>query len=305
MNDVYYLDGGAGRVLCSIPAFEKLFLKNQTFKILTDYRKEFFTRNPILEKLTYSVGKPGVFEKIVKDNNLIKLEPYHIKEYYNQQCSLATAFNIEINNDTSVLPPPKIYFSTEEIQTYKKYIEDIKKEYKKDKVLVFQPFGMEAKLFDDGIFDNTNRSFLMQNIVDLVQLLRKDFLILWMGMLRLNISQQFDPILYYEMTTSLRDWAGYILHADHFLGCDSGGQHLAKAVGQTGTIVMAGTYPINTTWPNDERWHVFDLGEHGRKYDPIRITYNEEVTENNKGLMGMNDKKIDEVVESIKQLANK
>ena len=42
MKNIYYLEGGAGRVLCSIPAFEKLFLENQNFDILTSYRKEFF-----------------------------------------------------------------------------------------------------------------------------------------------------------------------------------------------------------------------------------------------------------------------
>jgi len=304
MKNIYYLEGGAGRVLCSIPAFEKLFLENQNFDILTSYRKEFFIGNPLLEKLSHSIDRPGLFNRIIRDNNLIKLEPYHIKEYYNQQCSLATAFNIEINNDPSVLPPPKIYFTPAESQKYKTYIEGLKKEHKKNKVLVFQPFGMEAKFFDDGIFDSSNRSFIMENIVDLIQMLRKDYLILWMGGLRLNISNQFDTILYFDNDINLRDWAGYIMNADHFLGMDSIGQHLAKAVGQTATVVIAGTYPINVTWPNTENFHVLDLGKDTRQYDPIRITYDDKVMENNNGLMRMSDKLLDQVVESVNHLGN-
>ena len=70
MNDVYYLDGGAGRVLCSIPAFEKLFLKNQNVKRdkISIFFLLFLRKAPINNiKKTQTIGrirKAKIFESI-------------------------------------------------------------------------------------------------------------------------------------------------------------------------------------------------------------------------------------------------
>ena len=142
----------------------------------------------------------------------------------------------------------------------------------------------------------------MRNILDLIQLLRKDYLILWMGNLRLNISNHENPIVYVD-GMSLRDWAGYIKYADYFLGCDSGGQHLAKAVGQKATVVIGATYPVNISYPNDDNFILIDLGQERRVYEPIRITFDKEKSEVNKGLMFMDNNTVDVVVESIHSVA--
>ena len=41
--------------------------------------------------------------------------------------------------------------------------------------------------------------------------------------------------------------------ADHFIGCDSLGQHMAKALGTTCTSVIGSTYPINISHSNSPR----------------------------------------------------
>lgn len=300
-SPIFYLDGGAGRVLCSIPALEYYAMSNYDFHIITGYKREFFNHNTILEKYTHHFDDPGLFDNIIKGGEIIKLEPYFRTEYYNQECSLTQAFDLEINGDYCIgNKAPSIYFSSVENIDFEKNIQIIKENNNaKDKpVLVFQPFGQAAQVFDDGIFDYTNRSFDMKNILDLVQLLRKDYLIIWMGQLRLNISNHDNPIQYVD-GMSLREWAGYIKYADYFLGCDSVGQHLAKAVKTKATVVIGSTYPINISYPNDDNFTIFDLGYERRVYEPIRITFDKEKSEVNKGIMKMDDKIVDLVVESI------
>jgi len=119
-----------------------------------------------------------------------------------------------------------------------------------------------------------------------------------MGDKRLNISNHENPIVYCN-EMSLRAWAGYIKYADHFLGCDSVGQHIAKAVGQKSTIVIGSTYPINISYPNDDMVTIFDIGESRRVYEPIRITMDQKRADKNQGIMLMGDHTIDNLITSI------
>ena len=107
-----------------------------------------------------------------------------------------------------------------------------------------------------------------------------------------------NPIVYCNDMT-LREWAGYIKYADHFLGCDSVGQHMAKAVGQKSTVVIGSTYPINISYPDDDMVTIFDVGEERRVYEPIRITMDQKRSEKNQGIMLMRDQTIDNLIESI------
>ena len=300
-------DGGAGRIFCSIPALEHYALTHHNFHIITygDIKSGFFAGNTILEKYTHNMDDEDLFTNIVKYGEVIKLEPYYRSEYFNQECSLIQAFDLEINGKHSIgNKTPKIYFNPSENTKSKKFIEALKHEYKKDKVLVLQPFGQSAQVFPDGIFDECNRSFAIENVTTIASRLRKDYIILFMGPLRLNISNVINDvnindnsIIYLDAT--LRDWAGYIKFADHFLGCDSVGQHLAKSVNQKATVVIGGTFPINNSYPNDDKFTVFDIGKERRVYDPIRITIDKKSSEANKGIMKMDDATIDKIIDNI------
>ena len=296
---IFYLDGGAGRVLCAIPALESYALTHYNFHIITSLKFEFFMENPVLEKYTHHLDEENLFDNVIKTGEVVKIEPYFRSEYYNQECSLIQAFDLEMNGELTTTKNPVLYFSAEEDEINKKRIEDLKYEYKKKRVLVFQPFGASAGLFDDGIFDYTNRSFVMENVVDVVQLLRQEFLILWMGNLRLNISNHSNPLVYLN-DLSLRQWAGTIKYADKFLGCDSVGQHLAKAVNQKSVVVIGSTYPKNISYPNDTSFTIFDVGKGRRVYEPIRITNDKERSETNQGVMLMNNTTIDSLTNEVR-----
>ena len=298
-------DGGAGRILCAIPALEHYALTHDNFHIITNHKSNFFVGNTILEKHTHNMDDEDLFTNIIKDGEVIKPEPYYRSEYFNQECSIAQAFDLEINGKHSIgNKTPKIYFNPSENTKSKNFIEALKHEYKKDKVLITQPYGQSAQVFPDGIFDECNRSFAMEDVITITSRLKKDYIILFMGHLRLNISNVINgvkindnSIIYLDAT--LRDWAGYIKFADHFLGCDSVGQHLAKSVNLNATVVIGGTFPINISYPNDDKFTVFDIGKERRVFDPIRIAFDKKSSEENKGIMKMDDETIDKIIDNI------
>ena len=309
-NKIFMLtDGGAGRVLCSIPALEYYAMSHNNFHIITycNAKSDFFVGNKLLENRTHIMEEQDLFNNIVKDSEVIKLEPYYVSDYFNQKCSLAQAFDLEINGKHSIgNKTPKIYLDSSEDDKYKNFIEALKQEYKKDKVLIIQPYGQSAEIFPDGVFDEYNRSFLMEDVITLVSRLRKDYIILFMGHLRLNVSNVINDIkindnslIYLDVT--LREWAGYIKFADHFLGCDSVGQHLAKSVQKKATVITGGTFPINISYPDDDDFTIFDLGKDRRIYDPIRITIDKKTSETNRGIMKMDDKIIDKIIENVER----
>jgi ADP-heptose:LPS heptosyltransferase len=56
--------------------------------------------------------------------------------------------------------------------------------------------------------------------------------------------------------------------ADYFIGCDSVGQHMARAFNKPGTVIFGSTFPINTSYPD-----FFQIIEKPgqKKYSPIRV----------------------------------
>ena len=309
-NKIFLIsDGGSGRILCSIPALEHYAMSHDNFHIIThsDAKSNFFVGNTILEKHTHDLEEEYLFTNIVKYGEVIKPEPYYVSEYFKQECSLAQAFDLVINGKHTIgNKTPKIYLDSSEDEKSKNFIEALKHEYKKDKVLIIQPYGQSAEIFPYGVFDEYNRSFLMEDVITLVSRLRKDYIILFMGHLRLNVSNVINDIkindnslIYLDVT--LREWAGYIKFADHFLGCDSVGQHLAKSVQKKATVITGGTFPKNISYPDDDDFTIFDLGKDRRIYDPIRITIDKKTSETNRGIMKMDDKIIDKIIENVER----
>ena len=97
----------------------------------------------------------------------------------------------------------------------------------------------------------------------------------------------------------LRAWSGIINAADYFLGCDSAGQHIVHALDKKATVVIGSTFSINVSYPDDKNFDILDMGETKRVYSPIRITADEFSDRNNDGIMTMNDKIEDVIIESV------
>ena len=90
-NTAIFINGGAGRVLASIPALEKFAEENpdDNFIIVCEGGTDFYKGHPVLHAKAYDHWHKNLFQDKLKDMNLITPEPYRAWEYYNQQCSIA------------------------------------------------------------------------------------------------------------------------------------------------------------------------------------------------------------------------
>ena len=104
----------------------------------------------------------------------------------------------------------------------------------------------------------------------------------------------------------MRLWAGIIHAADHFLGCDSMGQHIAMALDTTTTMVCGSTFPVNISYPDNKNMDIVDVGkDNGRLYSPIRVCIDEVVDRANDESMEMTEAHKKAVIDSVKKRMGK
>lgn len=310
-SKVFFINGGAGRVICSIPAFEKYAETHDDFIIVCEGGTDFYKGHPTLHSKVYDSWHKGLFEKEIKHRECISPEPYRVWEYYNQKCNLSQAFDIIINNLDSPreLSDPSLYLNKMELLAGFNAVEEIKAGTGKDKVLVVQPFGRSVEqVGNDFIADVTSRSFSLNNIVDIINELKRDYAIIIMSEIQFPLEKNEDKSKHKvarPQITDMRLWAGIINASDHFLGCDSMGQHIVKSLGKTATVVTGSTYPENISYPNSKDFDIIDIGIDKRKYSPIRISIDDEIDRYNDEAMEMSKDQIQQVITSVKKRMGK
>ena len=302
-SKVFFINGGAGRVVCSIPAFENYIKESgdTDFAIVAESGYEIYTGHEQLHDKVYSPFHKNLFRDVIKNRDIIQPEPYRINEYYNQECSLAQAFDMEINHLDSPreLQTPSIPLFRDEIANAIQMIEEIKEKSNKEKAIVFQPFGRGIRQVKDDLIDDSYRSLELENVKKIVEYLRKKFAIILMTEIQFPISHDEKNPVALPSIPNIRTWASVIKMADYFLGCDSMGQHLAKAMGTKSTVVIGSTFPINVSYPNDDLIDIVDIGLNRRTYVPLRITDGTEESRKNENIMFMNKENIKQVYDSI------
>jgi len=310
-STAFFINGGAGRTLASIPAFENYYQDNpeDNFIIVCESGTDFFKGHPILHNKAYDVWHKGLFENFINDRICVSPEPYRVWEYYNQKCNIAQAFDIEINQKgLRDLHTPKIYFNKQEITSAASVIDEVKEVTGFDKVLVVQPFGRSVETVGkDYIIDPTSRSFQLDNIIDIINQLRKEYAVIIMSETPITFEKDIEqkyPVAKPQIP-DIRIWAAILEIADHFLGCDSLGQHIVKSLGKTATVVLGSTYPINISYPNDKNFDIIDVGQNKRKYSPIRISIDEEIDRFNDESMELSKKQIEDILTSVRKRLGK
>ena len=308
-SKAFFINGGAGRVLCSIPALEYYHDNSgdEDFLIVCEGGMELYRGHPVLQNHVYEVWHKGLFEEHLRDKDIVSLEPYRINEYFNQECSLAQAFDIEINGKgIRDLPSPTLKLNKAETVTGFQTIQEIKAGLNKDKAVIIQPFGRSVSPMGDFLIDPTSRSFEVQNILNIIDSLREDYAVVVMSELPFPITENPKAPVAVPKEPNLRLWASMIASSDYFLGCDSLGQHLAKATGKSATVVVGSTVPINISYVNDKTFDIIDVGERkNRKYSPIRLTMDDELDRTNDGVMMLTPEEEQEIVKSVKKGAGK
>lgn len=307
-SKAYFINGGAGRVICSIPAFEKLAETDKDFIIVCEGGMDFYKGHPVLHNRCYDNWHKGLFEQFLKDRDIITPEPYRVWEYYNQKCSLAQAFDIVINNQgIRDLPDPTIVLNKGEIANGYNIVQEIKSKTGFDKVVVIQPFGRGIQNMGDMVIDSSSRSMHLNNTVDIINELKKEYAVVLMSEFPIAVEENDTgkyPVAMPQIP-DLRTWAAIIEVSDHFIGVDSVGQHIAKSLGKTATVICGATFPINISYPGHKDFDIIDLGKDDRVYDPIRLTMEDEINRANDEVMEMDKFQIQEVLQSVRKRLGK
>ncbi len=309
-SKAFFINGGAGRVISSIPAFEKYAENNDDFIIVCEGGTDFFKGHPVLDGKVYDHWHKNLFQEHIKQRDCVSPEPYRVWHYYNQKCTLAQAYDMEINGleEPRELPKPSITLNKMEVIQGFNVVEEVKSVTKKDKVVVIQPFGRSVEQVGEFIADSTSRSFSLNNIVEIINDLKKDYAVIVMSEIHFPVEENEDktkhPIARPQIS-DMRVWTGVIDVADHFLGCDSMGQHIARALDKTATVVVGSTYPENISYPGHKDFDIIDVGNGRREYAPIRITMDERVDRFNDESMELSKEQIKEVIASCRKRLGK
>ena len=264
---VFMVSGGSGRIICALPAFEKYLKANgpDSFYIISQSGLEFFLGTQF-QDIAFDPGHKGLFKDIIKDNNLINLEPYQHYGYYNQEKSLTEAFDALVNETDfhGDLEKPKIVLSkTEEINAVNT-VKECKKQQNKKYTIVIQPFGREGKSHEGGhVVDVSSRSLSTDDYFYISERLRKKYNVISMT----EIKFDNDENMYVD--ADLRHWSGIIEAADYFVGVDSCGQHMAYSFDKPGSVILGSTFAENITYP--KHFKIVEKPNNPRVYSPIRI----------------------------------
>lgn len=310
-SKAFFINGGAGRVICSIPAFEKYAETHDDFIIVCEGGTDFFKGHPVLYDKVFDNWHKGLFQNEIKHRDCVTLEPYRLWEYYNQKCSLVQAFDILINelDEPRTIQYPSIHLNKMELLQGYNIVEEVKAGTGKDKVVVVQPFGRSVEqVGKDFIADATSRSFSLNNIVEIINELKKDYAVIVMSELQFPVEENEDKAtnrIARPQISDIRLWASVINASDHLLGCDSVGQHIAKALNKTATVVVGSTYPVNISYPECKDFDIIDAGVDRRKYSPIRIAMDEAVDRYNDEAMELTPEMIKEIISTVKKRLGK
>ena len=309
-SKAFFINGGAGRVISSIPAFEKYAETNDDFIIVCEGGTDFFKGHPTLDGKAYDHWHKNLFQDQIKHRDCVSPEPYRNWYYYNQQCNLAQAYDMEINglDEPRELPKPKIELNKMEVISGYNVVQEIKSVTKKDKVIVVQPFGRSITQLGEFLADPSSRSMPLTGVCDIINQLKKDYAVIVMSEFHFSVEENEEntkfPIARPQIS-DMRVWAAVIEVADHFLGCDSMGQHLARALDKTATVVVGSTYPENISYPGHKDFDIFDVGDGRREYAPIRITQDERVDRFNDQSMELDKNQIKQIIESCRKRLGK
>ena len=300
----FFLNGGMGRIISAIPALEKYQQESgdDNFIVVIEGICDILKGHPTLDTKTYDMYHKNLFHTKLVNMDIVSPEPYRVNDYFNQKCNIAQAFDILINNKgIRDLPKSTLVLSKEELIAGKKVVDEVKEKLKKEKVVIIQPFGRAIEQIDGSFVDKSNRSLEFFNLKNIIKKLQeKDWAVILMSEFGIDFKDAgFKDEVAMPEKVELRQWAAIIKYADHFLGCDSLGQHLAYSLDTPASVVFGATYPANTSYPQSEKFNIIDLGQMDREYDPIRITFDERISRKNERLMSMTPEIEDYVVAAV------
>lgn len=306
MKKAFAINGGAGRVLCAIPALENY--KNNVDSdvvIIAEAWMELFLLSPSLRHNVYHAAHKGLFEDKLKDREIESPEPYRLNAYFNQKANLIQAFDKLINNLSEVPESKPINLELGKMeQVYgHNLVNQVKAQFNKEKAIVIQPFGSGVKLEGNFVIDPSGRSIELRDFTRLVERLSESYAVILMVPFKVPTEKAMRAAV--PDDADLLKWAGIINAVDYFVGCDSVGQHLANALNKPATVIIGSTFPENITYPDNKNFTIIDNGKGKRTYSPIRITHDHGIERDNEDLMILSEETLNKVIKSVENKLGK
>jgi len=301
MKKAFFINGGAGRVLCSVPALE--YYKNNVDSdvvIVSEGWSELFLSTSLRHNV-WPAGSKNLFHGILKDKELISPEPYRLNAYFNQRVNLIQAFDMLINEVDETTDSKAINLDlgkNDQIYGYN-LVNQVKAQFKKEKAVVFQPFGSGAQIEGNFIWDPSGRSFELRDVYRVVEELSKDYAVIMMSNIKVPTEKPMGAAV--PDNASLLQWMGIVNACDYFVGCDSMGQHYAHALNKPATVVIGSTYPENISYPENKNFTIIDNGKENRIYTPYRVTSDPALDRHNEDNMILTEENYKKIIQSVKK----
>ena len=300
LKKAFFINGGAGRVLCAIPGLENYKKTvDEDVVIVSEGWSELFLTSHSLRDNVYPVGHKRLFQDKLQDRELISPEPYRLNAYFNQKCNMIQAFDMLINGNTEEIPKTRSFnleISRRDQAFGYNTVQQIKAKAGKNKLVVFQPLGSGAKLQGDFLIDESGRSFDVKDIITVVEELSKHYAIAIMTSEPIPVHKEMGAAI---PQANMLQWMGIVNACDYFLGCDSMGQHYAHALGKPATVVIGSTFPTNISYPDNKHFTIIDNGKDKRGYNPFRVTQDFDKERSNEDLMVMDSNTVQKIIQSV------
>ena len=310
MNSIFVINGGAGRVLCSIPALENYLSTNpdDDFKIALEWWGEVFENHPTLSNRIVDLNAEDSFEKYFVNSNAMSPEPYLDRDFYTGKNNLIQSFNKLINqtDDHSDLGTPSIYLSEFESHNGAFITNSLKKEKGKEKLIVFQPYGSSSILSGGQVVDPMERGISTETFFKISKLLSADAVVLYMGVNELYLPNDPFSCNVFKINPTLRTYMSLINSCDAFVGCDSVGQHIARSLNKPATVMLGTTIESNVSYPDCDQFKFFRKPDFKPTYHPMRIGVGpaQRAERLNRGIMNYSDSECITIAEMVLEQAH-
>lgn len=243
VNKVIQIDGGIGRVLCSVPAVEK-FAKNQATLLgnktcIITSQPEIFSHNPHIYKL-YSLNNEHLWDDVIRQGDFILPEPYLNRDYYTQKHHLIQSFDVLLNGEEDKTLPT-IYPTREEREWAAKFIANIRETTNSKYIVFFQFQGSSFNLNYPDDRDVTERSLSLALSERIIEETTQD-----RDFCYVNCSHvPYDHSKVWQYQFTLRQLLVATELCDFVVTIDSALSHIGAMWKKSGILILGGTYPKN------------------------------------------------------------
>lgn len=301
------IDGGIGRVITSIPALLKYHKNNpeeEWYLSISGWDYVSFGIPELHERSFNPETKGSWGNYYLKADKVIHTEPYRLPNFYKGKISLAEAFDEIINetDDHSDLEYETLSISYSETRRGQELIFSAYESQGKEQTVVINPYGSTAQMNSMGVYDDSLRSLPENMFMKLSKLLAEDYNVIYMGYQQLLPQDDIEHLCIPKPDVHIRDWMGVISQVDYLIGCDSVGQHIARATGTQGCVIMGGTDPVNMSYPD-----YFRIIQRKKPvYSPMRVSMTQSNFSErlNKDCMSYTEKEILDIYENVKNDLN-